>query len=117
MQSHKHHGEMKYSNMLKHKSKVRSMFHDIRVGDMECISAPSSKIVDSIPQRDQYQWTWCDWKYDGPPSAKRKHKCRNKGSAKAKTRGGWIGGYRIKDSSCHWITYYSVQEIRYHNEL
>lgn len=117
MQCHKDHGENKYKNMLKHKIKRRAKMHDISTGDIECITYPSKKIVDSVPKSDRYLWTWNDWKYDGPPSAKRKHKCRNKGGNKAKSRGGWFGGYRIKDSNCHWITYYSVQEIRSHNML
>ena len=117
MNTHKISGYTKYNNIIKHKSKLRSKFHDMDVSDIECITYPSNKIVDSIPQCDRYLWTWKDWKYDGPPSAKKKYKARNKGSNKAKTRGGWIGGYRIKESYSHWIKFYAVQEIRYYTDL
>ena len=111
-------GQKKFYIKNKYKQKRRSKFHDIKIDELGsytpsgCYLEPSDKIIYMFPQSDRYLWTWRDWKYDGSPSSKIKHKSRNVGRNKGES-----GGLRCTVTMHNKICFDAMQDIRGHSDF
>ena len=118
MEIYKSYGQDKYYIKNKYKQKRRAKFYDLKIDELGSYTTdkiyldPSDKIINLYPKSDRYRWTWKDWKYDGPPSSKTKHRARNMGRNK-----GWVGGPRCTVTMNHQIRFDAMQDIRGYSDF